>query len=191
MHQKHRALLQCNDRASRRRIVLAGVALALKGGCDWTCGRTAQRGTSMNKPSPTQPTPGYRLTASLSGQAFKGDDPIRVSLVFENTTDKQLPYGAQAKVFDYVLDCRDERGERMPLTRYGHHVDANRGEGRYILSELGPGQSLRSEIIANRQVDLTLTGKYTLKVTREVFPGRGGNQEPVVSNTCSFEVIDD
>jgi hypothetical protein len=175
MNQEDPALLQRNDRASRRRIVLAGVALALEGGCAGRCGRTAQRGASMSNPSPT----------------FKGGDAIRVSLVFENTTDKELPYGAQAKDFDYPLDCRDERGERVPLTRYGHQMEANRGEGRYILSQLGPGQSLKNEILVSRHVDLTLPGKYTLKVTREVFPSRGSGEEPVASNTCSFEVIDD
>jgi hypothetical protein len=144
----------------------------------------------MKNPESSQSSGRYRLVASLSKAVFKADEPVRVKVVFENASDQELPYGAQAKVFDYYLDCRDEQGEPMPFTRFGQRMAGNRGEGRYITSTLPAAEQLVNEISVSRQVDLTLPGRYTLRITREIFPGQGSSDR-VHSNVCSFEIVDD
>ena len=145
----------------------------------------------MSNPQPSHSKTGFRLSASLPKEVIKADQPVWVKALFENVSGHELPYGARAKFYDYHLECRTEQGELVPLTRYGQRMAGNRGMGRYITSTLPPGEKLVNDILVSQQVDVTLAGKYTLKVTREVFPGEGGDQEPVASNTCSFEVIED
>lgn len=133
-------------------------------------------------------TSGWRLSASLDRDAFKVDEAIHVAVVFENVAGQEQPYGAKGKDFDYDLDCRDPQGRRMPLSQYGQRMMDNREEGRYILHQLPPGGKLVNDILLSRNVDMTLPGKYTLTVRREVFPHDGRKEPPVVSNSCTFEI---
>lgn len=136
-----------------------------------------------------KPVGGWRLSASLDKDVFKTGEPIILSIVFENASEKKQAYGAQGKEFDHDLNCRSASGE-APLTLYGKRMKDNRGRGRYVDGELAPGQNLVSEIALSRHLDLTLAGKYSLTVVREVFPHEGRNEPVVVSNTCSFEIQD-
>lgn len=131
---------------------------------------------------------GWRLSASLDRPVFQVDEPVRVSVVFQNTADRPLPYGAQSKDFDYDLDCRDEAGKQVTVTRFGQRMMDNRGLVRYISSQVSPGGQLVNEISVSRHLDLTLAGKYTLTVARFAFPDSGQPGPRVVSNTVSFEI---
>jgi hypothetical protein len=88
------------------------------------------------------------------------------------------------------MDCRFAHGDPVPLTLFGQRTLANRGEGRYISSTLAAGQFLTVEILVSRHLDLTVADRYTLRVTREVFPDHGAGQPLVVSNTCSFRIVE-
>lgn len=144
----------------------------------------------MSNPESNKPADEYRLSASIGKASFRFDEPVRVNIIFENVSSHELPYGVQAREFDYLLECRNEQGQVMPATLYGQRVEANRGEGRFIRSTLAPGDRLVNEITVNRLLDLTLAGHYTLHVRRDVFPHQGGNQKTLLSNPCSFQITD-
>ena len=131
---------------------------------------------------------GWRISASLDKNAFKLDEIIIVTVVFENVSERKLVYGAQGKDFDYILDCRNDRDEKMPYTLFGKRMEANRGMGKYITSELAPKEKLVNEICLTRHVDLSLPDRYRLTVSREIFPHEGRSEPPVVSNTCVFAI---
>jgi hypothetical protein len=133
---------------------------------------------------------GFRLTVSLAKSIFTAGEQVWMTVEFRNVSGRELPYGAQAKDFDYVMDCRFAHGEPVPLTLFGQRTAANRGEGRYISSTLAADQHLTAEVLVSRHLDLTVADRYTLRVTREVFPSQGAGQPRVVSNTCSFRIIE-
>ncbi len=131
---------------------------------------------------------GWRLSLSLDKKIFVPEEKILITFVFENISDQTLQYGAQGKDFDYILNCKNEAGEEVPLSVFGQRRKANRGMGRYIVSELKPKQNLVAEVSLTRHLDMTLSGKYTLTVSREIFPHQGRNDPPVISNTVTFEI---
>ena len=132
----------------------------------------------------------WRLSISLNQTVFKPGEPIVVNIFFENISEGMLAYGAQGKVFDYTLDCRNDRGEKVPFTLFGMRMEENKGMGRYIDGELASNEQLINEISLTRHLDLSLPDDYSLTVSREVFPHRGLNAPPVISNTVPFEIRD-
>jgi hypothetical protein len=133
---------------------------------------------------------GCRLSASLDKDIFKPGEEIIVTVVFENISDRELQYGVQAKDFDYTFDCQNEQGNQIPLTLFGKRMEANRGNGKYIIAQLPPQGSLVNEISASRHLDLSLNGQYTLTASREIMLHRNRTQPPVVSNTVAFKITE-
>jgi hypothetical protein len=173
----------------KRRVFGMGLLLSLISvGCTGNSPKLMNRGDSMKDLEWGKTVAGYRLSASLDRAAFKPHEAVVVTVVFENVTDRDLPYGAQGKDFDYTLDCRNEQENQVPFTLFGQRMKANRGQGRYITAELPPKECLVNEISVSRHLDLSLSGKYTLTVSREIFPHQNQNEPPVVSNTLAFEI---
>lgn len=144
------------------------------------------------KPSKQEATASaFSLLVSLPKAVFRPEEPIRLDVLFENISDRVLEYGVQGTEFDYVIECKDEHGQAVPLTRYGQRLEANRGMGRFLVCKISPGEHLSAEISVTRQLDLSLAGRYTLTVRREVFPHQGDTAPPVVSNACAFEIVED
>lgn len=133
---------------------------------------------------------GWRLSTSLDRTRFVPGETIIVTIVFKNVSDQEQDYGAKGKDFDHNLDCRNEQDEKVPLTLFGKRMVDNRGEGRYIMGELASQEQLVSEISLARHLDLSLEGKYKLRVSREIFPHEDQNEPPVVSNTVTFEITE-
>jgi hypothetical protein len=157
-------------------IVLSGTCFAAD------LQNTAKRDISMSVAN-------YRLSAALEKERFNTDEPVYVSVVFENIADQKMPYGGQGRDFDYILQCWNKQGVQVPLTAYGTIIAANRGEGRYMTGVLLPGERLVNRLSVGRLCDLTLSGQYTLKVVRYVFGAReiGGFLE---SNPVTFEIFE-
>lgn len=137
-----------------------------------------------------KPVNGWCLSASLDKMTFKSEEPIYVTVVFENVSEQTQGYGAQGKNFDYELVCLDKAGKEIPLTLFGQRMKENRGEGRYIMTELLPKQNIVNEISLTLHLDLSLPGKYTLTVSREIFPHEGSNESLVIANELSFEIVE-
>lgn len=130
---------------------------------------------------------GWALSASLDKASFQAEEPVLVSLVLKNVSDGPLSYGTQNSDFDYVLECKNAQQEVVPLTLFGQRMQENRGRGRYVSKALLPQGQVVHEISATRHLDLSLPGKYTLIVTREISPGENDGQR-LVSNPCVFEI---
>lgn len=130
----------------------------------------------------------FDLNISLSRDVFPPGEPIWVRVVFENVSSTEQEYGAQSKDFDYILYCVDEQGGTVPPTLFGVRMAGNRGRGRYIRSVLGAGQQLINEILVSRHLDLSLVGKYSLRLTRDVFPNTAAHGPTIASNVCLFEI---
>jgi hypothetical protein len=132
---------------------------------------------------------GWALSASVDKPVFAAEEPVLVTLVLKNVSSEPQGYGAQNKDFDYALDCKDELQESIPLNRFGKRMVENRGRGRFITGVLNPQEQLVNEISATLHLDLSLPGKYTLVVKREIFPGETKDEPTVVSNPCTFEIL--
>lgn len=138
---------------------------------------------------------GYRLTASMEKKQFSTEEPVYVSVVFENISGRELPYGAQGRDFDYLLECHYAPAESAPLTLapstvYGQRLAANRGEGRYIKSSLPMGGQLVNPLNVSRICDLSMPGRYTVQVTREVFPQRNQGFPVLSTEVLAFEIFE-
>jgi len=131
----------------------------------------------------------WSLSVSTSKSTYKVCEPVIITVVLENISGEQQPYGIQDKDMDFILDCRNDRDEKMPFTLFGKRMIENRGIGRYIQGELEAGEKLTNKINLTQHVDLSLPDRYVLKVSREIFPHKGSPMPPVVSNKISFEVI--
>lgn len=88
--------------------------------------------------------------------------------------------------WDYGVDVRDEKGDRVDQTKYGR----NREQIIRLLSShmhtLKPDQTLNAEITLSKLFDLTVPGRYTIQVSRHV---DDHESEPLVrSDTTTITV---
>ena len=74
---------------------------------------------------------------------------------------------------DYQIHVSDENGLAVPLTRYGENLRRAQVGASTTEYMLPPGKILIVRFVLNRLFDLSMAGKYRVKVSRLVFTGSG------------------
>jgi len=136
------------------------------------------------------PVAGWRLSLSLDRKEFQPEQRIVATIVFQNISDREQRFGGHGPVFDYVLDCRMDYGQKVPPTLFGKTMLANRELVRTVGGALQAKQQVVVEISLTRLLDLSLPGKYLVNVSRQVdASASGAPSDPfIVSNTVAFEL---
>jgi hypothetical protein len=184
----------------RRRFLLALLALSVGAGCDERRSPASQKAEAPCLPSRcrplecavwTWPEPipdaleetGWRLTASLDRDRFRVDEPIHVTLVLENVSGRDLECVNAGSDFDYIPYCQVEGGGAPPPTCYGETVAGKRGRHLFGVLAVPAGGHVVHGLLLTRFVDLSVAGRYTLRVARAHL-----GEPRTLSNQCSFEV---
>jgi len=144
----------------------------------------------MNQLNWGNPVEGWQLSISVDKDKFLLGEPIYVTMVTKNISNKDLRIPASSKWTTYWFHLRDEFS-KVPLTRFGRRMEENRGEGSYAEPEIPPDDTIVLEMPVSRLFDLSLSGAYTLEVSRMVFRQGTSEEVPLVSNKISFEIVEE
>jgi hypothetical protein len=137
-----------------------------------------------------RPVAGWRLSLSLDGKEFPTEERIAATIVFQNVSDREQRFGGHGPDFDYTLECTIGDGERVLPTSFGKTMLANRDLVKTTGGVLQANQQIVVELSLTHHLDLSLPGKYQLKVSRQADESASGtpNAPIIVSNTVEFEI---
>lgn len=123
------------------------------------------------KPGELVTVDGFQLSITADSQEFVSGSPIKLDTLAKNVTDKKLSLVASSRLVpsDYEVEVKTEKGELLPLTRYGQRVKRNKGTFFSVGGvDVLPGASYRQEILVNQVYDMTDPGVYLVTVRRDV-----------------------
>jgi hypothetical protein len=131
-----------------------------------------------------------QISASVDRESYKATENVLATVIVKNVSARTVGYPAYpfAPGNDYEVT---QDGTAIPLTAYGKRMRASANDLREGAMPLKPGDDIVYELFLNRDFDLTLAGRYQLRVTRET--AAGPSQKPAManSNTVEFEIVDD
>lgn len=107
------------------------------------------------------------ISAQLSKTAFKADEPVEVTLLFTNTSDKEVPFGVDRfgkSQFSVAVDVRDERGQPVQFTLAGQDSLRPHPWGIWRLNPIviPPKGQQKGLSLVSRDYDLSGGGRFTL-----------------------------
>src|SRR5579884_214478 len=122
----------------------------------------------------------FSLTLAPPTSVHKLGTEVHIEITLRNTSDHGLsiwksPGEPPLAESEYKTDAWDSSGRPVPFTEYGQRLnnpDALK-KGSRVSVTLGPGESLREEIVITRIFDIRTAGKYTIQVARNVPPSLG------------------
>ena len=132
---------------------------------------------------------GCRLALKASQSRYRFDQPIALQMTLKNDGNSNVRIGLLDSILDmYRVDVRLPSGAAAPLTLEGKRLWSMGATDQ----TLSPGEMAVETIpMLNRLYDMTLSGEYTVTVSRlQVYPVKGKVIE-VVSNTIKIVVADD
>lgn len=135
---------------------------------------------------------GVQLILQTEESKFSPYSPILMRISVKNTTDKMLNYVVSHVHRDYEFMVTDEKGEPIPLTRYGQsQLKPLFTAGSVGNMDMDPGGEWRDEIIINRYFDMTLEGVYLIKCIRKRVEKLDKSElVPIVSGVLRVKVDD-
>jgi hypothetical protein len=109
------------------------------------------------------------LKVSFSKACLTGES-IWCDISVANKGQKNVSYEHISDYRDFIIHVADAAGQPLPLTRFGNTVIAgNSGELKKVtIKFLAPGENLFRHYNLARLFDLTVAGKYTLTISREI-----------------------
>jgi hypothetical protein len=120
---------------------------------------------------------------------WKAGGPIFVLVLMTNNSNRTVQFSFTNPGRDYEMDVRDASGKPVPESELLRQIkkSAQNGfiEGRNILVVLKPHETAQDTIGVSSFYDLSIPGKYSIKV-RRVFPDVGKGF--VQSNCLEFTI---
>ena len=95
-------------------------------------------------------------------------EPIVIEVSLANSTSAELFFALGQPSLIYNIDIRDSDGNIIPLTRYGEQEEKKKSSRRVYRTRLGPEETFKEHIILSRFYDLSMAGKYTIKMKRRI-----------------------
>lgn len=131
------------------------------------------------------------LRVSIAGRCVAGEI-ISCEISMTNAGKKELSYGHVSDYNDFVVEIKDTSGATIPLTRFGKATLAGDSGERKKLStkRLLPGETLMRRYNLSRLFDLSVSGDYTITVSREINENQGSDHIVLKVESMSFKVLD-
>lgn len=134
---------------------------------------------------------GFLLGINVEKQSVSVRDPVILNVVLKNISDTPLPLVQTRPENDYRVSVHYENGEAVPLTLYGKRLDSIRGEVRRRTTvTLASNEALEHHLHIDRLFDMSLTGKYFIKVTRTMLTRGTNGFADLESNRLCITVMD-
>jgi len=129
---------------------------------------------------------GLQVSVSLAAKTVRPCTPVVLRIAIRNVGKRERSLFEMSPEQDYRVIVTAPDGKPAPLTACGKRVVEARASTRLIGRKLGPGQVLRTSLVANRVRDMTLTGEYTISVARRyVIPTTDPNKRIEVQWNCT------
>lgn len=133
-------------------------------------------------------TRGCRFAVTSERQQYRFDQPVRLRLVLENTSESPVSIVRTNLMAVYRFDVRLPDGNPAPLTLEGRRQRELPTDERSIVT-MEHGQSDSGGVaMLNRLYDMSLRGEYTVTVYRHVFPP-GENTKPVQVRSNTLKIV--
>jgi hypothetical protein len=139
---------------------------------------------------------GLQMSIHLERNRYRADEPITLEVVVKNNGDKEVDLGMSAtdmSSFDmevrYVGGGMTQAG-RMPLTKFGTKFLQQDKAAKNIPILLKAGEQRSYRFALNRMVDLTLSGTYSVAVTRTIQGHDGEGRSQLTSDVLSVEITE-
>lgn len=133
---------------------------------------------------------GSRMSVSIEQKDFAVCYPIVLQVVLRNVSERPLSFVVSGDQ-DFSFTVLDERGEEVPLTRYGTMTQNPDRFYMRLVKSIAPGDEAKWVFTINRSHDMTVAGAYLVKVRRRVLGQDRENSVEVVSNSLKVVVRED
>jgi hypothetical protein len=142
-----------------------------------------------------EPQAGVRAELILMKRQFRPLEPIDLTIRFHNEDDAPAAIMSSYIPWTYHWEISDESGKDIPpLSSSWGHGFIGRTSSRLI----APGGELTESVVLNRYFDLTMAGRYWLRILAGRLPAgiesyaelieTGRQSMPIWSGTISFEI---
>ena len=139
---------------------------------------------------------GISMTAAMPESAYNAGDRIPLTITFRNESQHEIfiseTNGADAADRDFELEVLNDGGQRVPYTLYGKEAHSpDPGRFRFFSfkrKRIEAGGSIQQVIVLNKVFDLTLPGKYSVRVTRQPRNDGTAPATKTISNTVIFDI---
>jgi hypothetical protein len=136
-------------------------------------------------------TDGLAISVYVARPSYRAGEQIDLHLDLKNAGSSPAILVRQSAWADYSLVMRTQNGVELPPTPYVQDRIEAAMEGRQATSELQPGQMTEDTLELDRAYDLSVPGRYTIRVTRKVFrPGNYGEMVTLTSNELIIELVE-
>ena len=117
----------------------------------------------------------WELSATLEKESARAAEPVVIFIILKNISQQPGSFVRSSLLRDYNVSVTNEKGEEMPLTRFGRlEHDAAGGHFRRIVQSIAPGEQVQDRLLVNRLYDMTMEGKYTVRIQRSVVAQHSG-----------------
>jgi hypothetical protein len=133
----------------------------------------------------------YHLRLGLSDGKLRAGHPVTVLVGLRNKTSSKAEFATVSTLFDYTYELTHQDGREVALTTFGQRGVAAAGVGGGgALRSLAPEEEYTVEVPLNRIFDLSVPGRYTLRVSRTIKSPLRDEWLTIKSAPLSFELGD-
>jgi hypothetical protein len=138
-------------------------------------------------------TEGQAISIMTKKATFASGELVVLTISLRNVGSQDTKIITQAPLGSYDIEVLGRNGEKVPLTLRGKVESETVGYGSSSVTLLKKGQECTVEVPLNRLFDMSLPGKYTVSVTREVWkPGVKAPAPKAISNKIQLTMtLDD
>lgn len=136
----------------------------------------------------TQPAGKLELTVSTKGRLPSPGHLVKVVITLKNNSTALIAIPESNAATDFAVSVTLPNGKPAPPTLYGTQQVDKALIGSMRLLELQAGESHEVQIPISRLFDMTLPGRYGIKVARRITPTRNIEAEEL-HLTLSEEVV--
>jgi hypothetical protein len=107
------------------------------------------------------------MTASLPREVAPGT-AVTLRIILKNDGKRDLELHCRGPYWDFDLELRDAKRNRVPFTQFGKRIDgdARTAGGSGLEITIKPGMESEATLNIARVFDLSLDGEYHLRITR-------------------------
>lgn len=117
------------------------------------------------------------------------DESNSLALTIKNNSKEVLLIFVTYPARDYEFDVRNEEGQSIRLTETGDILVNNPSIFMRGHLELEPGETIEHKVQINKIYDMSVPGKYSVRVKRKVYDQKGNEYSEVISNRVEVQVV--
>jgi len=114
---------------------------------------------------------GFQLAVQTERQIFNPGEPVWLNVYLRNTSNNSASAFNSVPWMDYIIDIRNERGDKVSLTEEAKVLEQKQKDDRPIgfrEMRLLPGQMFSDRLLLNKLYTINARGIYSVLVKRKI-----------------------